>query len=1103
MNRNQIRAGRDVSQPLVSRCRHSCWTLYVLLASAFLWAVPVTAADRLWQGDVSSVWTTVGNWSDDTAPSNTFSADTAIFNLPVYGGNPVYLPDAASNNVGGISIGPLNGPMTIFATSLGIGSSGLTLADGSGPFQIASPAVVTNNPQTWTNNSARPFVLSSDLSLGQSTELTFAGTSSTVLNGSTTLTASRTVNFSGNAPTVVNGNLYLSNSTTNRLLTIGGTGHGIINGNIANFNGTGGASNLTVNNAALLLSLQGSNTYSGTTTLTAGTINANSATAFGASSSVIMNGVTLDNTSGKPITLTNNNTQSWGGTNIFNGSNDLDLGTGAVTMTQARTWSTTSGNLTVGGVIGGAGLSLTKSGSGTMTLRGANTYAGSGTTGTSVAGGNLVFDYAVADPVSATNRLTVQLGKITIKGKSSGPTADTYSSVLLNSAPAIGNSGSMILGVDGNGGTGVNLTITSLLSESSPLFTNLIDNSANPNGTISVTGVGSNTAIQSTADNIILSGNSVAANRRAATIYKDGTGKFGFAKTANNTGTLGAVSALVPATALTDASNSASTNYLLNTSGTLTRLADLDFNTLTIDSTAGAITLDSGSNNWLATGNGRAVLFSGSNPITLASSGGTIADSMLFHHYSSAKVTIGIGQTGGTGRSAVFGGTGFYEYTAPLANMTAGYAVIGSLLRVTNEQDITSNTAPLHVTAGGVLEIGADLNGLAAGDFTQDIAFNTAGRITFLGDAGLSASGAPRVVNFGGAGATKTWGTAGFLTNGDGTTDGGHTLKLSSAQSDATLTIQNPLALGTRLRIVDVANGSSEVDAILSGSLSGTVNNAAPAFTKNGAGTLVLSAANNFSGVTTINAGTLAVTGSLANNGPPNILLAAPDDTLAGNATITRRVAAAASYTLGSVTGLGSTAVSIDPVTAAPLNSTAAILAGTASSQADVSMQWRTRSIAESTGVNAILSDVVNLSGVAPVGAYTDVFLLEMSYTDSALAALGMNEAAYAATGILRLGWHNGSIWTSAIEGNSPASVAAYEGDQSAAAFLSSLGASPLASKLGSYGIDTANNKVWAVLNHNSEFAVIPEPSTLVFVALGGIGLIAHRLRRRKKSIIG
>ena len=38
---------------------------------------------------------------------------------------------------------------------------------------------------------------------------------------------------------------------------------------------------------------------------------------------------------------------------------------------------------------------------------------------------------------------------------------------------------------------------------------------------------------------------------------------------------------------------------------------------------------------------------------------------------------------------------------------------------------------------------------------------------------------------------------------------------------------------------------------------------------------------------------------------------------------------------------------------------------------------------------------------------------------------------------------------------------------------------------LGDWGVNTANDTVWAVVNHNSDFAVVPEPSTLALLAAG------------------
>ncbi len=109
-----------------------------------------------------------------------------------------------------------------------------------------------------------------------------------------------------------------------------------------------------------------------------GTLNINNNTALGLAGSErlkIHSGAIIGNSSGSTITLTNNNQWNMGGSFTFQGPNDLNLGTGAVTWGNGYTITTSAGNLTIGSVLSGAN-SLTKAGAGNLILSGANSYSG-------------------------------------------------------------------------------------------------------------------------------------------------------------------------------------------------------------------------------------------------------------------------------------------------------------------------------------------------------------------------------------------------------------------------------------------------------------------------------------------------------------------------------------------------------------------------------------------------------------------------------------------------------------------------------------------------------------------------------------------------------
>jgi autotransporter-associated beta strand protein len=119
-------------------------------------------------------------------------------------------------------------------------------------------------------------------------------------------------------------------------------------------------------NGSGTLTLSNANTYSGGTILSEGTLNINNASALGtvAGTFTIVGG-TIDNTSGAAIT-TVNYPQAWNADFTFTGTNDLNLGTGAVTMSASRQVTTTANTLTIGGVINDNTKNLTKAGVGTL-----------------------------------------------------------------------------------------------------------------------------------------------------------------------------------------------------------------------------------------------------------------------------------------------------------------------------------------------------------------------------------------------------------------------------------------------------------------------------------------------------------------------------------------------------------------------------------------------------------------------------------------------------------------------------------------------------------------------------------------------------------------
>ena len=173
---------------------------------------------------------------------------------------------------------------------------------------------------------------------------------------------------------------------------------------------TGGAHGIIKSGPGNLV-LKSANTFTGASTLNAGTLTLNNARALGTGSLTINGGALYCSSA---ATLTGANPMTWAGDFSFNASYaNLDLGTGPVTLVGNRTVTTSAANgntLTVNGNIGdgGSGFSLTKAGTTSLTLGGANTFSG----GLVVNAGTLTANSAGAlgaGPVTVNSGATLRL----------------------------------------------------------------------------------------------------------------------------------------------------------------------------------------------------------------------------------------------------------------------------------------------------------------------------------------------------------------------------------------------------------------------------------------------------------------------------------------------------------------------------------------------------------------------------------------------------------------------------------------------------------------------------------------------------------------------
>lgn len=236
-------------------------------------------------------------------------------------------------------------------------SAGLTKA-GSGTLKLSG--VNSYNGATTINGGA--LIITGGVALADAGSVTLANTAGALLK----LESSETIGTLAGGG-AAGGALDLG---ANRLTMIGA--------NSTRFSGAiSGVGGELFKQGAGALTLDGSNTFSGGVTLSSGTLYINSASALG-TGVLTINGGTLGNNSGGAIVNAGDNPQVWNTDFSFVGTNDLDLGSGAVTLTGHRYLTVNGANLTVRGPIddGTNTFYFVKQGNGILTLGGQSTYGG-------------------------------------------------------------------------------------------------------------------------------------------------------------------------------------------------------------------------------------------------------------------------------------------------------------------------------------------------------------------------------------------------------------------------------------------------------------------------------------------------------------------------------------------------------------------------------------------------------------------------------------------------------------------------------------------------------------------------------------------------------
>ena len=740
----------------------------------------------------------------------------------------------------------------------------LTVSTGS----TAAPTVASTTTQgkfgDLTIGGAGNVTFGSTLALGWG-GLTMAGSGTLTLSASNSYTGTTMINagtmklgistgLPTSSPIVINGGILdlggfsSSSITASATLNGGMITNGTLNLNSAPFYITSGtiSANIYSQGTSLFgcfnksgpgtVALTGADTYSGPTTVNAGTLQIGLGGATGAIGST--SGIALSSSA----TLAFNRTDNYGGnfSRVVSGSGNVVLNSGTliVTSTNTYTGATTvaSGTLQVGagGTIGsiastnGVVLSATNS---ALAFNRTDNYGGS-----------------FSIPISGSGSVLLSAGALTLTGSNSysGGTTITGGTLSIGASNNIGASASSLVF---NGG-GLQITGTSL--------TNF---SGNNHTVVFTSGKAVSLDIDSALNTFSVD---QALNQGSGTFTKLGLGTALLTASNNYTG---ATTISAGTLQIGDGSNG-----LIATNGTVTTgsAGTLVVNLVT-GGTLGNALANSGVINLIAGGtNTLSGIISGTGALNQNGTGTTVLNATDTYTgpttVNAGTLQVGAGGTAGSsgstsgialasGATLAFSRTDTYGGNfAPVISGSGAVVVNSGTLSLTSANTYTGlttvNAGKLQIGAGGTVGSIASTSGIVLSTTNATFGFN-------------------RTDNYGGSFSTLISGSGNVvLTAGALTITGSNTYTGATTVTSGTLQIGDGITDGSTGSTSGIANSGALVFNLLGNQASATPVSGTGALIKTGPGTLTLTGSNAYTGATTLTSGTLQIgdgtSGSLA-----------------------------------------------------------------------------------------------------------------------------------------------------------------------------------------------------------------------------------------------